>query len=331
MFGLVLALGGIALAGCSGADLVSAPTPAPQLITVVVIATPEATPAPQDSPVPPEASPVPNQPTPTLEQLDSNALPTPTLEPLVSNTIPGNGQQFDSLPFVTTANDPAIGPNNGDGIESVTFQFFGPDANLVFEQTDGSAQFCAFGGGDNGADCTNWIFSEHGNRFPNGNEATPGGYTLKVTVRGTRGQVTEEERLITLDLDTTPTPTLEPLVSNTFPSGTEFGDDLFFQANANDPGVGPNDGDGIATVKFEIFGPNGDLVHTQTERNSLFCAFGGGDNGQDCNHWVFSEHNNQWPNGTPLENGGTYRLVATFTSTRGQISTQELTFTITVP
>ena len=318
--GFLLALAGGTLAGCSGADIVSAPTPAPQVITVVVTAAPEPTEAATDMP-PAEAS-------PTLAAPDQ---PTPTLEPLISNTIPGNGGQFDALPFVTTANDPAVGPNNGDGIESVTFQFFGPDANLVFEQTERNAQYCAFGGGDNGDDCTNWIFSEHGNRFPNGNEATPGGYTLKVTVRGTRGQVTEEERLITLDLDTTPTPTLEPLVSNTFPSGTEFGDDLFFQANANDPSVGPNDGDGIATVKFEIFGPNGERVHRQTEQNSLFCAFGGGDNGQECNHWVFSEHDNRWPNGTPLENGGTYRLVATFTSTSGQSSTQELTFTITLP
>ena len=296
------------------------PRPRHRSITVVVTA------APAEQPGAARASPVPDQPTPTLEQLGSNTLPTPTLEPLVSNTIPGNGNQFDTLPFVTTANDPAAGPNNGDGIASVTFQFFGPDANLVFEQTETNAQFCAFGGGDNGQDCTSWVFSQHGNRWPNGNEATPGGYTLKVTVRGTRGQVAEEQRLITLDLDTTPTPTLEPLVSNTFPSGTEFGDDLFFQANANDPGAGPNDGDGIATVKFEIFGPNGDLVHTQTERTRSFARLAAATTGRIATTG-FSSITTR-PNGTPLENGGP--TVLSRPSQHIQTSTRELTFTITV-
>ncbi|MFN8569203.1 MAG: hypothetical protein U0Z44_17165 [Kouleothrix sp.] len=125
-----------------------------------------------------------------------------------------------------------------------------------------------------------------------------------------------------------PTPTLEPLISNTIPTDTIYGDELAFQVLANDPAAGPNNGDGIASVTFQVYGPGGELVYERTERNALYCAFGGGDNGQDCNVWRFSEHGNQWPGGAALEDGASYRLATTTRSQSGQIATQELEFTI---
>lgn len=61
------------------------------------------------------------------------------------------------------------------------------------------------------------------------------------------------------------------------------------------------DGTGIAEVIFEIFGPNGNTVYQRIERRTGFCAFGGGE--PNCNVWNFAEHNSNWPNGLPIENG----------------------------
>lgn len=331
----LLALAALALAGCGGTSISDA-TPVPIVITVVVTAAPDATFAPTAAP----AETTEAAPTPTLDPLVSKTVPTglpasptptlgpptPTLEPLVSNTIPGDGNQFDQLPFNTTANDPGVGPNNGDGIASVTFQFYGPDNKLAYEHTEKTPQYCAFGGGDNGQDCNQWIFSEHHNQWPDGSPATPGGYRLVATVRGTRGGTTVDERNITLDLDNTAT----AIEATIIPADTAYGDELAFQVNANDTHIGANNGDGIANVTFQIYAPGGDKVYERTERNALYCAFGGGDNGQPCTTWRFSEHGYQWPGGAALENGATYKLVATINTTDGPSTTRELEFTISV-
>jgi hypothetical protein len=71
------------------------------------------------------------------------------------------------------------------------------------------------------------------------------------------------------------------------------------------PGEPAPDGAGIAHVLIVIKrydgGNPGTEVHQREERNAAYCAFGGGE--PDCNVWVFAEHGNQWPNGTPLESG----------------------------
>jgi hypothetical protein len=251
---------------------------------------------------------------------------------LEANTIPENGASFeDELSFNTSANDPGVGSSSGDGIKSVTFQFFGADGREVFSHTENTTLYCAFGGGDDGQSCDQWRFSEHNNQWPNGKPAQSGQYRLVVTIRGSRGGTRQDERNLTLELNeaaSQPTPTLQALDANSFPSGDTFGDELQFQTIASDPSVGSDNGAGIESVTFYIVDSQGNKLHERIEKTPLYCAFGGGDDGHNCNVWRFSEHNNQWPNGTPVENGGSYKLQVTVKAKNGQQTQQELSFTI---
>jgi hypothetical protein len=201
----------LALAACDSVPLGAAPTAAPSITTAAAPSAeipptaplPSSTPAPEPSatPVPIPTEPPPSPPTPTAPPPSSTpAPPTPTLAPLDANTIPEGGEFDDELPFNTTANDPAVGSNSGDGIANVTFQFFGPDGNEVYRRTENNSLYCAFGGGDNGQECNRWIFSEHNNQWPNGNPAQSGLHMIVVTINGVRGGTARNERQATLNL-----------------------------------------------------------------------------------------------------------------------------------
>jgi hypothetical protein len=317
-----------AVAQTVGAAKLAEPSPSP-LATGVPATVVAVTPTVQQ--IPPTATPAPPTDTPAppaetaIPPTDTPAPPTPTLEPPIANTIPNDHDYEDELPFSTTANDPRVGQNNGDGIESVTFQFFGPGGQEVYTHKEMNPLYCAFGGGDDGQDCDSWRFSEHDNRWPNDRPAQPGAYTLVVTIQAKRGGVATDARHFTLSLIQ---PEQQPLVMEINPRNDSFGDELDIQVLAHDPNVGDANGAGIASVMFQIFDHQGQQVHMQTERNVSYCAFGGGDNGQPCNVWRFSENNNQWSSGIPVQNGGSYTLRATVTAASGQEASQELSFTI---
>jgi hypothetical protein len=201
----------LGLTACDSVPLGAAPTAAPSIATAPApsVEIPPTAPLPSSTPVPePSATPIPiptepspSPPTPTVPPPSSTpAPPTPTLAPLDANTIPEGGEFDDELPFNTTANDPAVGSNSGDGIANVTFQFFGPDGNEVYRRTENNSLYCAFGGGDNGQECNRWIFSEHNNQWPNGNPAQSGLHTIVVTINGVRGGTARNERQATLNL-----------------------------------------------------------------------------------------------------------------------------------
>jgi hypothetical protein len=205
----------LALAACDSVPLGAAPTVAPSIATSTApsVDVPPTAPPPSSTPLPvtpsPSSTPLPVTPTepppspstPTaLPPSPTLAPPTPTLAPLDANTIPEGGEFEDELPFNTTASDPAIGSNSGDGIANVTFQFFGPDGNEVYRRTENNSLYCAFGGGDNGQECNRWIFSEHNNQWPNGNPAQSGLHTIVVTIQGVRGGTARNERQATLNL-----------------------------------------------------------------------------------------------------------------------------------
>src|SRR5439155_6296845 len=105
----------------------------------------------------------------------------------------------------------------------------------------------------------------------------------------------------------------------------EYEDELPFRTAANDPSVGQDNGDGIKSVTFQCFGPDGQEVYNHPENNPLYCAFGGGDDGEHCTRWRFSEHNNQWPNGKPAQPGAHY-LIITILATRGGVARDERHF-----
>jgi hypothetical protein len=205
------------LAACESIPSGIAATAVPNAVTAAPTASVAASPSPAPTP-----SSIPAEPTATLAPLEANTIPTvpapntlepttappsstpapptATLAPLEANTIPESGEFDDELPFSTTANDPSIGSNSGDGIDNVTFQFFDPDGNLVYTRTENNSLYCAFGGGDNGQDCDRWLFSEHQNQWPNGKPAQSGLHTIVVTIRGVNGGTARNERQATLKL-----------------------------------------------------------------------------------------------------------------------------------
>ena len=66
--------------------------------------------------------------------------------------------------------------------------------------------------------------------------------------------------------------------------------------------VNPPDKATIDEVAILIF--NGrQLVHRQVELNSRYCAFGGGDNGADCNVYDFPMRGGRWPSNIKFEHG----------------------------
>lgn len=105
---------------------------------------------------------------------------------------------------------------------------------------------------------------------------------------------------------------------------------LMFQVGARIPPM-PGDGDGIASVDF-IFTelkPNGDEVevYSHTEQNAPFCAFGGD---AECPVWVFAQHDNKWPSGTPIETDD-YNLRAVVHAQNGQSWKADTGFHIELP
>ena len=74
-----------------------------------------------------------------------------------------------------------------------------------------------------------------------------------------------------------------------------FRDRIVFRLKVYDPAVGTVDGSGIRSVDFTITDPEGEVVHTQTENQAGFCAFGGGE--PTCTVWVFAGHGNAWSKG----------------------------------
>ncbi len=82
---------------------------------------------------------------------------------------------------------------------------------------------------------------------------------------------------------------------------------LTFRVAANDPNVGPNDGDGIEYVDMWVYGPDGREVRYRREQTAGYCIFQGGE--PECNVWNFADHDYNWPEGEGIEEG-MHRLVA---------------------
>ncbi|TAH51162.1 MAG: hypothetical protein EYC68_11530 [Chloroflexota bacterium] len=115
-----------------------------------------------------------------------------------------------------------------------------------------------------------------------------------------------------------------PLNGN-FSISPEFGPNEFsYFATAGDidaPCQG-DDGCNIDRVVLYLYDPDGTQVQKRTEFNPSYCLFGGGDNGNPCTFWVYSEHDNRWPNGSPII-AGEYRMYAEAFSKDGRKKTIE--------
>ena len=88
-----------------------------------------------------------------------------------------------------------------------------------------------------------------------------------------------------------------------------FNQQIVFRLFVYDPNFGSSDGAGINSVDMQISDPSGHVVQSRTEQNAAYCVFSGGE--PDCVIWKFAEHNNQWPDGTPVCTGAGYQAVMT--------------------
>ena len=96
---------------------------------------------------------------------------------------PGNIAFRDHIVFQVEVFDRHVGRRDGDGISTVTFRITDPIGN-VYEQTEQSKPYCVFGGSNQ---CDIWTFSRHGNRWPNGNQLTPGQHSVEIVIQPKSG------------------------------------------------------------------------------------------------------------------------------------------------
>jgi hypothetical protein len=85
------------------------------------------------------------------------------------------------------APDTYVATPNDSGIEFVHFAILDRHANLMYERTaENGAPFCAFGGGEFGTDtdCETLRFDSNNPRWPDGNPAVGGRYTLVAFAQG---------------------------------------------------------------------------------------------------------------------------------------------------
>lgn len=123
-------------------------------------------------------------------------------------------------------------------------------------------------------------------------------------------------------LPATATPTravagLPPNVINEIPGGAcnrtanivaEITNDpsYLYRVKAFDNRVGPNDGDGIDSVRFSISDASGE-VYFREERTAGYCIFGGGE--PNCRPWPFNDQGQfTWGQGGPVVTPGTYQV-----------------------
>jgi eukaryotic-like serine/threonine-protein kinase len=127
-------------------------------------------------------------PTPTTPG-DPTQPATNTPQPLmIKIAIPAqeNTTVDKELVFRVQASDPAVGGNDGDGIAKVDMRVLDENGNVVHQRDEGSAGFCAFGGGE--PDCSPWVFADHGYRWDNGDLVKDGPYTLFAEVNAKDGR-----------------------------------------------------------------------------------------------------------------------------------------------
>ena len=100
--------------------------------------------------------------------------------------------------------------------------------------------------------------------------------------------------------------------------------ELVFQVEAYDEKVGARDGAGIDRVDMFVIDSKNHTVHKRTEENAAYCAFGGGE--PKCTVYSFGEHQNRWPDNSPI--GDTYTLRAIVHGEGGATTTVETKVTM---
>jgi len=112
-------------------------------------------------------------------------------------TLPGIAQSevaepmvfHDQIVFQVEVWDKSVGTADGEGIRHVEF-VIRDGGQVVHERTENNAGYCVFGGGE--PDCTVWVFSEHGNKWPSGYPVREGvRYDVSVTIVADSGETAD--------------------------------------------------------------------------------------------------------------------------------------------
>ena len=78
------------------------------------------------------------------------------------------------------------GPHtDGAGIQNVKFVITGPNGE-VHSRSENTAGYCAFGGGE--PNCDVWVFSQRGNKWPNGKTIENGDHNVTITITPKQGK-----------------------------------------------------------------------------------------------------------------------------------------------
>ncbi|MEZ4583848.1 MAG: hypothetical protein R3A10_19805, partial [Caldilineaceae bacterium] len=102
-----------------------------------------------------------------------------------------------ALVFQVVAYDPGRGSNDGDGIDSVLHEIFGPDGDKVYERRENNAHYCAFSGGE--PDCDIFRFTVGDSDWEGTNNRVEAGtHRLRATVRADDGRTTTIETTVVI-------------------------------------------------------------------------------------------------------------------------------------
>ena len=91
----------------------------------------------------------------------------------------------DRIVFRVEAFDSAVGNTDGAGIQNVKFDITGPNGE-VHSRPENTAGYCAFGGGE--PNCDVWVFSQRGNKWPNGKTIEDGTHSVTITITPKQGK-----------------------------------------------------------------------------------------------------------------------------------------------
>ncbi len=93
----------------------------------------------------------------------------------------------DALVFQVKAYNPDVGSKDGDGIDHVDMDIFGPNGKRVYHHVESTVHYCAFGGGE--PDCNVFNFGDNYYRWPdNGPQIHNGQHRLVATVHAKDGR-----------------------------------------------------------------------------------------------------------------------------------------------
>ncbi len=278
--------------------LVSTTAPATEAPAPPATATPQtavvATPSPVATSVEPALTPTTMPATEVPASPTSAPLPTtlptdtPTVPPVAWNELP----VLLSVPFLPAGRNFIalnLSPVTFSGPTlpvMVRFRVADPTGQIVFENTDNSAPWCALGDSSTGCD----VLTMGNAQWPNGTPALAGRHTLLMTAMDAQQRSVDNRTTFDLNYAWGELPALG--TTAIVPQGGASMPVLLHVEPLSLAGARP------ARVTFAVLDPNGNRVFERVDGDSPWCAFGDADDGVSCKPIRFDRP--VWPAGESL-------------------------------